>query len=128
MAAKKKNTEGLAFIIDSLRKDRRAAYADIRAAAEKRGLAVWPIMFGRAQALLGIVKQKKRAAGKAVVLKPARRAPGRPPKAGRDPGRPRAAASGLEGLVGMIRSATKQQEAMRAAIWKIQGVIVSTLD
>jgi hypothetical protein len=64
MAAKKKNTEGFAFITDTLTKDKKAAYADIKAAAEKKGLTIHPIMYGRAQAMLGIVKSAKRGTGK----------------------------------------------------------------
>jgi hypothetical protein len=52
----KKNTEGLAFLVDVLKKDRNAVYADVKAAAEKKGLTVWPIMFGRAKLTLGYVK------------------------------------------------------------------------
>jgi len=62
--AAKKNTEGMAFIVDSLKKNKSATYADIKAAAGKKGLTVWPIMFGRAQLLLGHVKGAKRGTGK----------------------------------------------------------------
>jgi len=62
--AAKKNTEGMAFIVESLKKSKSASYADIKAAADKKGLKVWPIMFGRAQLLLGHVKGAKRGTGK----------------------------------------------------------------
>ena len=62
--AAKKNTEGMAFIIETLKKSKSTTYADIKAAASKKGLTVWPIMFGRAQLLLGHVKGAKRGTGK----------------------------------------------------------------
>src|SRR5262249_55209787 len=62
--AAKKNTEGMAFIVESLKKNKSASYADIKAAADKKKLKVWPIMFGRAQLLLGHVKGAKRGTGK----------------------------------------------------------------
>ena len=86
MAAKKANP-GFDFIIAALKKDPKATYKDIAAAAAKKKLKVFPIMFGRAQAMLGIVKQAKRGKGKAAKAKakavkatPAKRGPGRPKK------------------------------------------------
>src|SRR5258706_4276024 len=96
---KRKNTSAMDHIVDSLKRNRAATYADIKAAADKKRLEIYPIMFGRAQALLGIVKSAKRGegrfarataarAGNAGPLSGApRRGPGRPRKnfpAGRD--------------------------------------------
>jgi hypothetical protein len=69
MAAKKKNVEGFAFLINALEKDKNAVYADVKAAAEKKGLVVHPIMFGRAKLKLGYVKA---GAGKAKKAAKAR--------------------------------------------------------
>ena len=56
----------MAFLLAALEKDRGASYGDLKAAAEKKDLEVFPIMYGRAQALLGIVKAAKRGEGKAA--------------------------------------------------------------
>lgn len=64
--AAKKNTEGFAFITAALTKDKKAAYSDIKAAAEKKGLTIHPIMYGRAQAMMGLVKSAKRGTGKSA--------------------------------------------------------------
>ena len=56
MAAKKKNTEGFAFLVDALQKNKGAVYAEVKAAADNKGLVVHPIMFGRAKLKLGLVK------------------------------------------------------------------------
>ena len=52
------------FIVEALKKNRKAAYADLKAKADEKKLKVFPIMFGRAQAMLGIVKSAKRGTGK----------------------------------------------------------------
>lgn len=77
---KKAATDGssaMDFIVAALKKNKKAAYADIKAAADKKGLTIYPIMFGRAQLLLGIAKPRKKKAGK--------RGPGRRRKANKLP-------------------------------------------
>lgn len=64
MAAKKKNTEGFAFLVDALTKSKTAVYSDVAAAAKTKGLVVHPIMWGRAKLKLGLVKA---GAGQAKV-------------------------------------------------------------
>lgn len=135
MAAKKKNTEGLAFLVETLKKDRNATYADAKAAAEKKGLAVWPIMFGKAKLMLGYVK-----AGSGAAKQKAKRGPGRPPKAAaamaapkRGPGRPRKVVAsgggfaGLDGIVAAVRGSQQELERYRSAIERIQQVLASAL-
>ena len=65
MAAKKTNP-AMDFIIAALKSNRNAKYAEIAEAAAKKKLKIYPIMFGRAQALLGIVKSAPRGQGKAA--------------------------------------------------------------
>lgn len=139
MAAKKKNTEGFAFLVDALQKNRDAVYADVKAAAEKKGLVVHPIMFGRAKLKLGLVKAGKGMAKKAAAERATgmRRGPGRPRKvdAGaprRGPGRPRKnAAPGLDGLGDIIAAVRASQQDLgryREALLKIQTVLAGVLD
>lgn len=67
------------FLVDSLKKNPKAVYADLKAKADEKKLKLFPIMFGRAQALLGIVKSAKRGTGKAAKASAAKR--GRKPDA-----------------------------------------------
>jgi transposase-like protein len=60
------------FLVESLKKDKTASYADLKAKADEKKLEIYPIMFGRAQALLGIVKSAKRGQGKAAKAKAAK--------------------------------------------------------
>jgi hypothetical protein len=64
MTIKKPQSPAMEFIVDALTKNRKAAYADLKAKADEKKLKVFPIMFGRAQAMLGIVKSAKRGTGK----------------------------------------------------------------
>src|SRR4030095_16746518 len=64
MQTKKPQSPAMDFLVDSLKKNRKASYADRKAKADEKKLKLYPIMFGRAQALLGIVKSAKRGTGK----------------------------------------------------------------
>jgi len=128
MAAKKTNP-GFDFIVAALKKDPKATYKDIAAAAAKKKLKVFPIMFGRAQAMLGIVKQAKRGAGKAKKAKVASKAA----PAKRGPGRPRKNAApaldgSLEGIVAAVKSSEQAKARYRGALEKIQAILADALD
>ena len=78
MSLKKPQSPAMEFIVDALKKNRKAAYADLKAKADEKKLEVFPIMFGRAQAMLGIVKSAKRGTGKvAKASASARKATGK---------------------------------------------------
>lgn len=133
MAANKSNP-AMEFIVDSLKSNRSAAYKDIAEAAAKKKLKIYPIMFGRAQALLGIVKAAPRGQGKAAKAKAAKAAPiaGAPVKRG--PGRPRknpiaapAFDNTLEGIVNAVKSSEQAKARYHAALSKIQAILADVL-
>lgn len=137
MAAKKSNP-AMDFIVDSLKSNRGAQYKDIAEAAAKKKLKVYPIMFGRAQALLGIVKSSPRGQGKAARAKADkadradRASKGLAPKRG--PGRPRknavaspAFAGTLEGIVAAVKSSEQAKGRYRSALEKIQAILADAL-
>ena len=74
----------MSFLTRYIQRNKTAAYGDVAAAAKRSGHDIYPVMYGRAKALLGLVPVKRRstlrATGEgergAVVLSPARR--GRP--------------------------------------------------
>ncbi|MEO5617279.1 MAG: hypothetical protein ABIS67_05880 [Candidatus Eisenbacteria bacterium] len=74
MAATKAPSPAMEFLVSSLTKNKTASYADLKAKADEKKLEVYPIMFGRAQALLGIVKSAKRGKGKAKMAAAAKAA------------------------------------------------------
>src|SRR5262245_24209463 len=83
------------LVVEQLKKDKKASFADIKAVAARKGMTLYPITYGRAKGLLGLVPVAKRGTGKTARGKAAaaRRGPGRPRKDGsaprRGPGRPR---------------------------------------
>jgi hypothetical protein len=133
MAAKKTNP-AMEFLVEYLKENRGASYQDVRDAAAKKKHKLYPIMFGRAQALLGIVKSAKRGTGKAAqkssgkkvassVAAPVKRGPGRPRK------NPAAVAfeGTLEGIVAAVKSSEQAKARYRSALEKIQGILASVL-
>jgi hypothetical protein len=72
--AAKKPSPAMDFLVSALKSNPKAAYADLKAKADAKKLAIYPIMYGRAQALLGIVKSAKRGQGKAAKAKAAKSA------------------------------------------------------
>ncbi len=92
MPASKPQSPAMEFLVTALKKNRKAVYGDLKAKADEKKLKLFPIMFGRAQALLGIVKSAKRGTGKfarATAAKAAGKA-GRPVDSSSKSGRIRA--------------------------------------
>ena len=92
-------------------------FAQIRDAAAKKRIKLYPISYGRAQALEGIIKMAKRGEGKAkkkaAAKKKTGRGPGRP-KGSRNKPRGRIDTSSLEGLVSHLQSLqTDRDQAVR---------------
>lgn len=89
--ASAKGKAAFEYMMNYMKKNGKAVYADAAAAAKKAGHTIYPIMWGRAQALLGRVKMKPRKARATRAAAPARREGysatgkrlGRPPGTGR---------------------------------------------
>ena len=128
--ASKKNNPAMDFIVESLKSNKAATYAEIKDAADKKKLKIFPIMFGRAQALLGIVKQAPRGQGKAAKAKAA--AAGAPMAPKRGPGRPRkvpvpAFDGTLDGIVAAVKNSEQAKAKYRQALERIQGILADVL-
>lgn len=143
--AAKKDTSAMDFILASLKKNKKATYAEVKAAAEEKGLVIYPIMYGRAQALLGYVKMKPRGQGKAAVAKaakaagsepvvaaaaapaPVKRGPGRPPKVAKVNTGGGIDVSSLDGIISAVRSSEQAKTRYRGALEKIQSILGEAL-
>lgn len=68
-AAAKAPNPAFTFLVEFMEEHPDAAYADAAAAAKEEGLTIFPIMWGRAQVVLGRVKAKPRGSGKAAAAK-----------------------------------------------------------
>ncbi len=147
MAAKKtkkksasKSPNALEFCRIYLRKKPKAPFAEIRDAAQKKRITLYPISFGRAQALEGIVKvrpygskkkttAKKRGPGRPMGSKN-KRGPGRPKgsKNKRGPGRPRKSGVSLdsiEGLVVSLKTLQRERDEAVRAVEKIRTLLAT---
>lgn len=115
-----KTAEGYQFIVARLTRNKKAEYADIREAAEKKGLTVYPIMYGRAKASLGLVPSGRRKSG----------GRGRAAKRGRGPGRSGNVGSATDAVRELVTSLQQQERdnrALRGALEKIRDLIDRTL-
>jgi hypothetical protein len=139
--ATKKTKPGYDLIVSILQKDKEASYADIAASAKRQKLLVYPIMYGRAKAALGLVKSKPRGQGKRALAKKGRRkkgakkGPAKVRAAGtgkRGPGRPRKDAAvsydSLENIVAAVKGNEQARVRYQDALAKIQAILASVLD
>ncbi len=128
MAAKKSNP-AMEFLVETLKGDRNAVYAEVAANAAKKKLKVYPIMWGRAKALLGYVKVAPRGQGKMAKAKAAKavakRGPGRPPKAAT------AKATSFDGslasIVAAVKGSEQERNRYRGALERIQSILADAL-
>jgi len=126
MAAKKTNP-AMEFIVDSLKKNKHATYAEIAEAAKKRGHTIYPINYGRAKAMLKLVPVAPRGQGRKAAARTGR-GPGRPPKRG--PGRPprsAAAAAGgsLDAVITALKEGERERDRFRRALEQIRSILES---
>lgn len=121
MAAKKANP-GFEFILASLKKNPKATYKEIAAAAAKKKLKVFPIMFGRAQAMLGIVKQAPRGKGKVAKAKASKRGLGLSSKDALT-----ALDGSLDGIVAAVKNSEQAKARYRSALVQIQTILADAL-
>jgi hypothetical protein len=125
--AAKKDTSAFDFIVKMMEKDPSVEYQAVRAAAEKRGLAksIYPIMYGRAQNLLGLAKRKKKA------KKAGRRAAGVARKTAPTRGRPRRGSGPgiqpLEAVIEAMKNDQRERERYRKALERISEILGDTL-
>src|SRR5688572_19730764 len=101
--ATKNTAAGFDFLVEALKANKSAQYGDLQRQAEAKGLTVYPVMFGRAKAMLGLLKADKRGPGKAARATKAAKA-GAAATGKRRPGRPK---GGSESKSGQIRELLK---------------------
>lgn len=148
--ADKKPNPAFEFTLEYLKSTPTATFAEIRDAAAKKKLVIYPIMYGRAQTLVGIVKAKPRGEGKAKVAKAAKAAKAAAPAVAapavaapvvagmpvkRGPGRPRkhplpvAAPNfgSLDGIIAAVKSSEQAKARYRSALERIQAILADAL-
>ena len=127
--AKKKGAKGSSkpgydFIVRRLEKDRNAAYGDIAKAAGRAGHTIYPVMFGRAKAALGLVKVSARGEGKAATKSssPRRRGPGRRRQAGAG-----SSGSAIAMVIASMREQQVENTRLASVLEKIRALVDSAV-
>ena len=127
--AAKKAPPVMSFAKEYLTKYPKAEYAEFRDAAVKKGITVFPIVFGRAKALLGLVPTSPRGTGKSAKRKKALAAK-RASASRRGTGQPRKAANALDTLgtlVSAMKKSEQDRERYKKALEKISKIIGETV-
>lgn len=126
MATKKSNSPAYDIAVKMIEKDPNVPFSDVKAAVEKKGLSIFPIVYGRAKLALGLVGEK------APTPRGAKKKPGRKPGA-RPVGRPRknpaptSLSNGLEAVIETMRSSEVERERMRETLVQIRDLINSVV-
>ena len=120
--ASKKSTSAMDFVVAALKKNPKVSYAAVKEAAAKKKYTIYPIMYGRAKALLGLVPVAKRGSKKKKAARKtaARRGPGRPRKE-------RSPLDSLSQMVAEMKTVESERESYRKALQKIQDILDSVL-
>ena len=127
MATKKPNA--LDFCRTYLRRSPKASFAQIRDAAKKKRITLWPISYGRALSLEGLVKTKpKKKAGKKrgrpVGSKNKKVAPRRGrPKGSKNKSRGGVDLSGLDGFVSTLKTLQRERDDALKTLAKIRDLL-----
>lgn len=132
--AAKKSSPAFDFVVAQLKKNKKAKYGDVAEAARKKGHKIFPIMYGRAKALLGLVESAPRGSGKAARRKVAKKkAAARKTTARRGPGRPRKTAAtslpagSIEAVIKQVKAGEAEREGYRRALERIRAILDDVL-
>jgi ABC-type branched-subunit amino acid transport system substrate-binding protein len=128
MAAKKQTA--IDFTRALLKKKPTVEFKEVAAAGKKKGLVIYPIVYGRAKALEGLVKvapygsKKKTKSG---------RGPGRPKGSkNKRPARPThtvaTAMDSLETVIAAMRRSNEERERYQRALQKIKDILGQVLE
>ena len=125
-----KGKAAFAFVKKYLEKKPGAPFAEVSKAAEKKGHKVWPIVYGRAQLLLGQAgdPKPKKAAGNKAGRGAKRLASPLSATGRRGPGRPRKAVSGapsdaVESLIIHIRELEQERDELRHKLAQVRDLV-----
>lgn len=123
MAEKSSNSPAMAFILEFLKEHGDTPYAQVRAAAEKDGHNIYPIMYGRAKTLLGLITEdsKRRRRRRKSDDRPAKLRQGGPDSTD-------ASANELSSFLERYRELEEERNRYRAALLGVEKLLRETLE
>ncbi|MCC6781463.1 MAG: hypothetical protein IT457_01375 [Planctomycetes bacterium] len=142
MAAKNKS-ESFDFVVSLLEKNPTISYADVAAAAQKKGFKIYPIVYGRAKAKLGLVPTAPRGTGptaraakkqKAAAAAAASPAPAAAPAAraavrkAPAPSSSSSVGTDLEGIIAHVKASETARARYRAALERIRDILEDVIN
>ncbi len=128
--ASEQGKAAFAFVKKYLEKKPGAPFAEVSKVAEKKGHKVWPIVYGRAQLLLGqagdpksktTTRRKSKAGAKKAAASravPGRRGPGRPRKV-----RPADPSGAVNSLIEHIRDLEQERDDLREKLAQVRELV-----
>lgn len=130
MAAKKQTA--IEFTRAFLKKKPKAEFKEVQAAGKKKGLVIYPIVYGRAKALEGLVKVAPYGSKKKKKKK-TRRGPGRPKgsknkRTAPSPHNVATAMDSLESVIAAMRKSNQERERYQKALKKISDILGQVLE
>ena len=119
--AEKKSSPAMELVLEQLRENPDLEYKDLQETASQRGFVIYPIMYGRAKALLGLVptaprgsRKKPRGKGKTLRGDRARAASGSPIES-------------LEAMLGELKDVALERDRLRRALEQIADILDDVL-
>ncbi len=136
--SEKKSSPAMDFLVEQLRRNPALSYAELKESAGRRELTVYPIMYGRAKALLGLVKvaprgsKKKAAAEREAKKQQALSEPAMPKRAASAKSYTRASGStsldGFESMLSNLKEVAEDRDRFHAALQEIGRILDEALD
>lgn len=126
MAEKSSNSPAMAFILEYLKEHGDSPYAAVRAAAEADGHNIYPIMYGRAKTLLGMITEdssRRRRRKKAAEDGPARLRQGASQPAAAD-----SSVNELSSFLDRYRELEEERNRYRAALLSVEKLLREAIE
>ncbi|MEM7203820.1 MAG: hypothetical protein AAF628_26390 [Planctomycetota bacterium] len=126
--AEKKSSPAMEFVIGQLRRDPNIEYRVVKEAAAAEGLTLYPIVYGRAKALLGLVEVAPRGTAKKAAARRNSLAKiggnhGRRPRSAGANDRSGSPLASLEAMIEDMRDVQDQRDRYRSALDEIARIL-----
>lgn len=118
----------MAFITEYLKRKPAASYGEISKEAEAAGHKIYPIMYGRAKSLLGLIPAGGGSRSRRRRSKKAEAGSSRKLRQGRSPKLSETAVTELSGWVERFRDMEEERNRYRAALLSVEKILKEALE